>query len=197
MVDRAYNLLLVLLGIVLLALMVVLAPIAGFAENPVELIRKYRPDLNKQRVAKIKDLVLKYSAQYKVDPGDPLSIMAVESEFENIQSRICEGTEDKLCVKPENREKSCSYFQMQPQTFHRTMGYWPEGETRTEMCRSLIKDYKTAIKAGVKHYADLVEDLGRANAIGSYNAGPDDGPDNLKYINKVTDQYAFLRGWEH
>lgn len=173
-------------------------PTAGFSLSDTsarEFIKSYRPNLNDDRVQSVARFVILYSNRYGVEPKVTLSISAVESTFENIQSNICEGTEDKYCEKPENREKSCSYFMMQPSTFYSVMGYWPAGETRTEMCRSLIIDYREAIKAGVKYYANLERRFGRAEAIGTYNAGVESGSENLEYIHKVSGVVGRIEGW--
>lgn len=178
--------------------MVVLTLIACSIANAqtINKIREFRPELNEERTKELSSEINRLAEKYKVKKDNILSIIEVETEFKNIQSNICFDVitgkiyHKDVCKKKENKERfkrevSCGYMQMQPTTFRTTMGYWPQGKTKKEMCDAMIVDWKTTLKAGVKHLSDLRNKLGLANAVGAYNAGSQSGHTNWEYIRKV------------
>lgn len=174
----------------------IFVPFSMCEGQTLEKIKEFRPDLNEERTKELSSEINRLAKKYKIKKDNILSIIEVETEFKNIQSNICFDVvigkiyHKDVCVKKDNKERfkrevSCGYMQMQPATFRATMGYWPQGETKKEMCDAMIVDWKTTLKAGVKHLADLRNKVGLANAVGAYNAGTQSGDTNWEYIRKV------------
>ena len=153
-------------------------------------MRDVYPQLPKKREEELEKYITKFSKKRDVDPFLVASFVGIECDFVNQKSEIWHkkpiyNDNGKIIEYELVQENSCGYFQMNPDTFERIMGY-------STTCEQLKLDVKEAVRAGVKYVANKVLEKG-ANGIGEYNSGPDDGKWNFGYMYKVIGEYKRVR----
>jgi len=169
---------------VLCSIGVYATPAHSHQKSVKKMIRYYRGNMNTGTLDRLSSHISEYAHRYDIESYLVVAIMWRESQLQNRQSYICKHDPDRECRKRTNREKSCGFGQMQPETFELTMGYPPMGDTRLERCMSLVLDWPTAVHAMVKHLRDLRDRYGYLEGIGSYNCNQC-RDENKWYVRKV------------
>lgn len=186
----------VLLFLSLIGVVLGLSPTAihSHEQSTRQMIEYYRGNFDDATLDRLSSVISQYAHQYEIESSLVVAIMWHESQLQNRQSYLCQNHADRNCENRSNREKSCGFGQMQPETFELTMGYPPMGETRLEQCRSLILDWPTAVHAVVKHLRQLRDRYGYLEGIGGYNCSRC-RHENKWYVRKILNFMHPLSGF--